>query len=99
MKYNFEWNPKKAKTNKQKHKVSFQRATAIFRDPCMISIFDDEHSEDEDRWITIGTDANGILIIVSHTFQKVHQASCNVRIISARKATKKETSQYEEKNQ
>ena len=68
MKYHFEWNHNKAIKNKQKHKISFQRATTVFRDPNMISIFDDEHSETEDRWITLGIDENGILLVISHTF-------------------------------
>lgn len=54
MKYFLEWDPKKAKENIQNHKVSFQRASTIFRDPNMITIFDNEHSETEDRWVTMG---------------------------------------------
>lgn len=53
MLYNFEWDPNKAKENKRKHKVSFERATQIFLDPFQISIFDEEHSREEERWITI----------------------------------------------
>ncbi|MBF0230393.1 MAG: BrnT family toxin [Desulfamplus sp.] len=48
------------------HKISFQRAATVFRDPYMVSIFDDEHSETEDRWITLGTDENGILEVVRY---------------------------------
>lgn len=99
MKYNFEWDQGKAKANKRKHKVSFQRASSVFRDPKMISIFDDMHSENEDRWLTMGIDSNGILIVVSHTFQKEDKTCCKIRIISARKATKKEMNQYREINQ
>ncbi len=96
MRYNFEWDPTKVKQNIRKHKVSFQRAATIFRDPHAISIFDDEHSREEDRWITIGLDSEGILLVVSHTFCSIDASSCNIRIISARKATKKETKPYEE---
>ena len=96
LKYQFDWDQKKAKVNKRKHNISFNRATSVFRDPYMISIFDDEHSESEDRWITLGTDENGILLVISHTFQKSSSAKFNIRIISARKATKIEISQYEE---
>jgi len=56
MQYNFDWDPIKAKQNLRKHGVSFERAAMIFRDPFAISIYDDEHSDDEDRWITIGSD-------------------------------------------
>ena len=96
MKYKFEWDQTKAKSNKRKHKISFQRATTVFRDPYMISIFDDEHSETEDRWITLGTDENGVLLVVSHTAHKISSIEWNIRIISARKATKAEVAQYEE---
>ncbi|MDM8550384.1 BrnT family toxin [Desulfobacterales bacterium HSG2] len=96
MRYNFEWDPVKSKRNIRKRKISFQRAATIFRDPYMISLFDDEHSQEEDRWITIGRDSNGILLVVSHTFREADTSLCYIRIISARKATKQERKQYEE---
>ena len=96
MNYNFEWDPGKAKKNLAKHKISFQRASTIFLDPFALSIFDDEHSIDEERWITLGKDSNGILIVVSHTFRKIDLNTCTIRIISARRATRKEGRQYEE---
>ena len=96
MRYNFEWDTTKAKQNIRKHTVSFQRAGTIFCDPHAISIFDDEHSQEEDRWITIGRDNGGILPVVSHTFREIDVSSCRIRIISARKATKREIKQYEE---
>jgi hypothetical protein len=68
MKYEFDWDPVKARQNLQKHGVSFERAARIFLDPFAISIFDDDHSESEDRWITIGVEANEVLLIVIHTF-------------------------------
>lgn len=64
----------------------------------MISVFDIEHSEKEDRWATIGIDRNGILLVVVRTFQQVDADSCRIRIISARKATRKESKQYKEEN-
>jgi len=64
----------------------------------MISVFDTEHSEHEDRWATIGIDRNGILLVVVHTFQQLDADCCKIRIISARKATKKELKQYQEGN-
>ena len=94
MRYNFEWAPEKAKRNIRKHKVTFERATTIFRDPNAISNFDDEHSENEERWITIGFDGSGVLLVVSHTSKAMDEFSYDIRIISARKATKSEAKQY-----
>ena len=53
MNYNFDWDPTKAKTNLSKHKISFEDATSIFKDQNSISVFDESHSEDEERWATI----------------------------------------------
>ena len=64
----------------------------------MISVFDIEHSEYEDRWATIGIDRNGALLVVVYTFQQIDAESCRIRIISARKATRKESKQYQEEN-
>lgn len=96
MRYDFEWDPQKAKINLQKHGVDFERATSIFRDPHALSIPDEEHSEYEERWITIGNDDGSILLIASHTFRDERTGVIRIRIISARKATKEETKQYEE---
>ncbi len=98
MEYNFKWDPVKANQNRQKHNVSFKRAGTIFRDPQAISIFDAEHSQKEERWLTIGSDSSGILLVVSHTFNETKSSLYNIRIISARKATKREQKQYERKN-
>ncbi|WP_216092877.1 BrnT family toxin [Candidatus Marithrix sp. Canyon 246] len=51
----------------------------IFRDPQAISIVDQEHSENEDRWITIGFDSSGVLLVVIHTFNYVSQEVCKIR--------------------
>ena len=98
MRYYFDWDPNKAKTNRKKHNIDFEQASTIFLDPRMISIFDTEHSEDEDRWDTIGIDSNGIILVVVHTFRQVDSDYCKIRIVSARKATKKESKQYREEN-
>ena len=97
MRYTFEWDPGKAKENQRKHKVSFERAAEVFRDPLALSIFDAEHSEHEERWITMGKDSHDGLLVLIHTFLEVKTEECRVRIISARKATRRELSQYEEK--
>jgi uncharacterized DUF497 family protein len=96
MRYFFEWDPKKAKQNINKHKVSFERSTTVFEDPHAVSIFDGEHSDEEDRWITMGNDHTGSILVVSHTFRRIHKDSCRIRIISSRKATRNERRQYEE---
>jgi uncharacterized DUF497 family protein len=93
--YFFEWDPKKAKSNNRKHDVSFERAATIFRDQRALSIFDDEHGIEEDRWVTLGMDNSGILLVVCHTFEEETKDSCRIRIFSARKAKKKEMKQYE----
>ncbi len=98
MRYYFDWDPNKATGNIKKHGISFEQASTIFLDPRMISVFDANHSEREDRWATVGIDRNGILLVVVHTFQQLDTNCCRIRIISARKATKKESKQYQEEN-
>lgn len=98
MRYYFDWNPNKARANLKKHRIGFEQASTIFLDPRMISVLDTEHSEHEDRWATIGIDRNGVLLVVVHTFQQLDADSCKIRIISARKATRKESKQYREEN-
>ena len=97
MRYEFDWDPAKARRNLQKHGISFERAARIFLDPFAISIFDEHHSENEDRWVTIGVETNEILLVVVHTFRKTDAETSLVRIISARKATKEEAHQYDER--
>jgi len=94
--YNFEWDTEKAKSNLKKHKISFQRAAAVFLDPFAISLFDEEHSRDEERWVTLGKDNSEVLLVVAHTFKKIDSKSFIIRIISARKATKRERHHYEQ---
>ncbi|WP_456369597.1 BrnT family toxin [Thermodesulfatator atlanticus] len=96
MKYYFEWDPIKARLNQRKHRVSFERACTIFKDPHALSIYDEEHSLREDRWITLGMDINGTILVVVHTYEQISKGKCKIRIISARKATRKEIKQYYE---
>ncbi len=96
MNYNFEWDARKAKANFFKHKISFETASSIFRDERAISISDEEHSDEEERWLTIGMDEVTRTLVVIHTFLTVDKNDCMIRIISARKATKKEVKIYEE---
>jgi len=95
LQYNFEWDPYKAKQNLRKHNVSFERAAEVFLDPLAISIYDEEHSLDEDRWFTMGKDHTNLILVVIHTFHEESIDNCRIRFISAREATKKEIKQYE----
>ncbi len=95
MRYNFDWDPAKAESNVGKHGVAFERAATVFRDPNAVSVFDDDHSDEEERWLTLGLDSGGALLVVNHTFTNVDKKNCSIRIISARKATKPETRQYD----
>ena len=95
MRYTFEWDPPKAKANLRKHGIRFERAAELFLDPLAISIVDEEHSEEDERWVTIGRDNRGIVLVVVHTFTEVSAEEWKIRIISTRKATKKEVRQYE----
>ena len=94
----FDWDPAKERGNIRKHRVPFRQAATVFRDPNQLSLYDEEHSADEDRWITIGLDSLGVLRVVVHTFRQVEEELCRIRIISARKATKAESDQYREMN-
>ena len=94
MNYNFEWDPQKARLNHKKHGIRFEEAATIFRDPKALTIFDPDHSEIEDRWITMGISKNGRLLIVCHTFQEENKDSVAIRIFSSRKAMKKENRLY-----
>jgi uncharacterized DUF497 family protein len=93
--YHFEWDSAKAVRNQRKHEVSFDLAATVFNDPLMLSISDNEHSETEERWLTLGQAENGKLLVVIHTYQEINTQAANVRIISARPATKQEQRQYE----
>lgn len=95
MNYNFEWDPNKAKSNTLKHKISFEDASTVFKDENAISIYDDKHSLEEDRWITIGLDTKTRTLVVIHTFITIDKNNCNIRVISARKATKEEKIIYQ----
>ena len=96
MDYDFEWDSKKALANRRKHSVTFELAATVFRDPRALTIFDTDHSDTEDRWITMGLSSSGGLIVVHHTFKPVDKTRSVIRIFSSRKATKNEMQQYGE---
>ena len=86
----FEWDPEKAEINVRKHDVSFAHASTMFGDPLSLTFHDPDHSDEEDRYITIGSSADDVLLIVSHNDREKR-----IRIISARKATRRERRIYE----
>lgn len=89
----FSWDESKATNNKKKHKVSFQEALTTFYDENALVIPDHEHSKKEDRFILLGLSRELRLLLVSHCYRDSDDL---IRIISARKATTKESKQYEE---
>lgn len=89
----FEWDDTKAQTNEIKHGVSFAEAMTVFGDPLALTGYDPGHSDDEDRFITMGASLAGRLLIVSHT-----ERGDKIRIISAREATRHERKDYEDGN-
>ncbi len=91
MSLEFEWDEDKAASNRRKHRVTFEQAATVFADPLAV-IFDDEaHSEGEQREIIIGHSADDQLLLVGFT-----EREGAIRIISARRATKRERRDYEE---
>jgi len=58
--YQFEWDPVKAQRNVKRHGVTFERAATVFLDPEALSELDEEHSQDEERWITLGLDRSDV---------------------------------------
>ena len=94
MKYiQFEWDNHKNEINIRKHKISFEEAKTVFYDKNARIIADPEHSQDEDRFIILGLSSALRLLVVCHCYRKNDEV---IRIISARKATKNESRQYDE---
>jgi len=88
----FEWDSRKAKRNYAKHRVSFEEASTVFGDPLSLTIADPSHSRPaEERLVTIGGSYLGRLLVVVHC-----DVAESIRIISARKATRRERKDYEE---
>jgi uncharacterized protein len=89
------WDPRKAEANIAKHGTTFAQAATVLLDPLAVTVFDAEHSQDEERWFTLGTSSDGKLLAVSHTYQQPERAAPEARLISAREATRHERQQYE----
>ena len=87
----YEWDPVKAEENVKRHRVRFEEAASVFLDPSALTFWDPDHSEEEDREITIGRSARRRVLFVAHTAREG-----GVRIINARRATRRERRQYEE---
>lgn len=87
----FEWDTQKAEKNFGKHKIAFTEAATVFADTFGITIYDPDHSKNEERYVTIGWSHQGRILMVAHT-----DRGDRIRIISARELTKKERKAYEE---
>jgi len=89
----YEWDKHKEASNIKNHGVSFHEASTAFLDPLSMSFYDPDHSDDEERFITLGIAKTGKMLFISHT-----DRGMVTRIISAREATKKECEGYEKAN-
>lgn len=95
MSLTFEWDAEKAKANLKKHKISFDEARTIFADPRLLTFPDAEHSEDEDRFISIGLSSKFRVLLTVHA----ERGEDVIRIISCRRATVNERKVYDENTQ
>ena len=88
----FEWDENKNTIHKRKHKISFEEAQTVFYDAEALVIPDPEHSQDEERFIILGMSRRANLLVVCHCYRESETVIC---IISARKATRNESAQYQ----
>jgi uncharacterized protein len=88
----FSWDPVKAASNIEDHRVSFEEAASVFDDPLARTVHDAEHSSDEERFVTMGRSSSGVLLVVCHC-----DRGNRVRIISARFPEPRERRDYESK--
>lgn len=97
MQYRFEWDSDKERNNVLKHDgVTFRLACSVLHDALALTVYDEEHSDFEERWVTLGVANNGQTLVVVHTFLRIDALHIGVRIISARKADKYERQNYEQ---
>jgi uncharacterized protein len=89
----FEWNTEKADTNLRRHGVGFAEAQTVFKDDLSVTVLDPHHSDEEERWITIGQSSHKRLLVVVHTGR-----GKRIRLISARPATRAERQKYEKED-
>jgi uncharacterized DUF497 family protein len=81
MRFVFDWDPRKAASNQAKHGVTFDDAMSVFLDPLHLSRLDQNHGTDEERWVTLGMNRSGKLMIIVHTFAEVGMEGAMIRII------------------
>lgn len=96
IRYEFDWDPAKAAANIVKHGVAFDDVLTVFADPLALSVPDDSELSEE-RWVTIGFSRTINIVLVVHTYVEIGRDRAYIRIISARKPTKRERRQYEQK--
>jgi uncharacterized DUF497 family protein len=89
----FEWDERKNRGNRTKHGVWFEEAQSVFQDPLARLFYDPEHSEGEERFILLGVSSTARTLVVVHSYS---DSDSMIRIIPARKATRKELAFYEE---
>jgi hypothetical protein len=94
--FQFEWDEAKADTNARKHGVTFELASTVFQDPRLLTVADLEHSDTEERWISVGCASNGVVLSVVYLWSEADSAATSIRMISARKSTQAENRQYRE---
>lgn len=90
----FEWDPKKDTANQRKHGVSFDEATTVFSDERALLLDDPDHSEEEERFVLLGLSVNLRTLVVCHCYR---EAESVIRLISARKASRMERSEYSQR--
>jgi uncharacterized protein len=96
MRFEFDWDPAKAESNRRKHGIAFEDAMGVFADPLALSRLDEESGQGEERWVTIGRNPASNLLLVVHTYIELSADRAAIRIISARRPTRREVRQYEE---
>jgi uncharacterized protein len=87
----FEWDPEKAAANIKRRRISFSEAGSVLEDPLSTTFPDEAHSEEEMRFLTIGASRRGRILVMAHT-----ERNDTVRIMSARRATRREREFYEQ---
>ena len=91
MQYTFEWDAEKARQNVDKHGISFEEAVTAFGDPLSLTVSDPDHSDSEERQLLLGMSRRSRLVVVAFT-----ERGDRLRIITARRASRREKRKYEE---
>lgn len=93
----YEWDASKDRANQARHGVSFATAARVFEDPRQLSV-QDRHEDGEERWQTLGLVGGMVILLVAHTYREDERGEEIIRIISARKATRRERQYYEQQD-